>query len=561
MNALHMRTATTNMLKTGVGFFNIRANKTRGLVAWGLLLLLLVILYRIFSNASGAAANVAESPHLVKLATVSSLSSGDASLTVVGIVSADSEATLHAEKGGQVIALYRHIGDFVGAGEVIAELEHGSEAASIETARGSVAAAQANLNKITGGARTEQKTILQSNVSNSTDSLANGKVATVNTLLSAYQSVENAVTTVADSMISNPFTVSPQFNVTTSDSQIPIGIQNKRVSITDVLTRERARTSTLTSTDDLLAEITTTETDVRATLSLMDSIVKGLNNAIPTPSTPAASIAGYLTNAGSTRTQLTATLSALSGARESLNAKTAGVTVAQQNLTQGVTGGQAEDVAAAQASLDQARGGLASAQAAYEHSIVRAPISGSITMLTLKKGDFANAFAPVATVSNNAGLEVVAYVSDTDLRSIAVGTKVTLDNGATGAVTRLATAIDPSSKKAEVHIGVTKQGTLTNGQSTAVSFARENTTTQTDGSTTVSASSTQRIIIPLSAVKVGSDAISVFTLSASSTLIAHTVILGTLLGDRVVVESGITSDMAIVVDARGLREGAKVVTQ
>ncbi|MDB5187636.1 MAG: hypothetical protein JWO50_156 [Candidatus Kaiserbacteria bacterium] len=560
---MNLTTISSNAIgysHTFISFFNLRdkANRRRALVAWGTLLVILIIAYRIISNSHGAEAAMAEPPRLVQLATVSSLASGNASLTVVGQVSANSEATLHAEKGGQVIALYKHIGDNVGAGEVIAELEHASEAAAVQQAQGAVAAARANLSKTTGGARSEQKTILESNVSGATDSLANTKIATVNTILSAYQSIENTVTTVADSMITNPNTVSPQFVVTTSNSQTPIAIQNQRTAMNPILSREHSKTSTLSPSDDLLGEITATESDARAALTLMNTIVLGLNNAIPTTQVSASTIAGYLASASAARTQLNATLASLSTARETYNGKVTALTAAQQNLAQGVTGGQAEDVSAGEASLQSAQGGLAAAQAAYEHSIVRAPISGSITMLSLKQGDFATAFAPVATIANNAGLEVVAYVNSTDLRALSVGTKATLDSGATGVVTRLATAVDPASKKAEVHIGVTSRGTLTNGQSTTVSFARAD---QTSSSNTVTATTTGDIIIPLSAIKVGSDNMSVFTLSASSTLMTHVVTIGTLLGDRVQILTGITPDMTIVVDARGLREGQKVITQ
>jgi RND family efflux transporter MFP subunit len=563
MRAMNLTTIRSNAAAYGytfISFFDLRnkTNRRRALVAWGVLIVLAIIVYRIISNSHGAEAAVAESPRLVQLATVSSLASGNASLTVVGQVSANSQATLHAEKGGQVIALYKHIGDNVGAGEVIAELEHASEAAAVQQAQGAVAAARANLSKTTGGARTEQKTILESSVSSATDSLANTKISTVNTIISSYQTIENAVTTVADSMITNPNTVSPQFVVTTSNSQTPIAIQSQRTVMNALLSREHSKTSTLSPSDDLLGEIAATESDARAALTLMNSIVSGLNNAIPTSQVSASTIAGYLASASASRTQLNATLAGLSAARETYNGKVTALTVAQQNLAQGVTGGQAEDVSAGQASLQSAEGGLAAAQASYEHSIIRAPISGSITMLSLKNGDFATAFAPVATIANNAGLEVVAYVNAADLRQLSVGTKTTLDNGATGVVTRLATAVDPTSKKAEVHIGVTSQGSLTNGQSTTVSFARADVSPD---SQTASATSSGDIIIPLSAVKVGSDNMSIFTLSASSTLMSHVVTIGTLLGDRVQILTGITPDMTIVIDARGLREGQKVITQ
>jgi multidrug efflux pump subunit AcrA (membrane-fusion protein) len=70
-----------------------------------------------------------------------------------------------------------------------------------------------------------------------------------------------------------------------------------------------------------------------------------------------------------------------------------------------------------------------------------------------------------------------------------------------------------------------------------------------------------RITLPLSALKVGADSISVFTVDADKKLVPHVVVLGTLLGDRVVIESGIDANMQIVTDARGLQPGQTVIVK
>jgi multidrug efflux pump subunit AcrA (membrane-fusion protein) len=526
-------------------------DKVRTISVYAIILVVGLVGWHTVTNRQAPTTDTAESPRKVSLALVSALSSGDSSLTVVGQVNADAQATVHAGKGGQIINLYKHIGDSVSAGEVIAELEHGSESAAVAQARAGLAAAQANLSKVTGGARTEQKTILQSSSQNAADALASARTATVNTLLSTYQTILNSVTITADSMITNPTTQSPQFAVTTSDSRLTTTIQNSRTSIQSMLDRVSTQQSTLSSQSDLLTEITKTETDVRTTLGLLNNIADALYQAIPTNGTPANAIAGYTAAVAAARGQLTGTLAALSGARDNLNGKTTALTVAQQTLAQGVTGGQPEDVSATQAAVDQARAGVAAASAAYEHSIIRAPIGGSITMLNLKEGDFVGAFAPAVTIANNGELEVVAYVSDADLKTISVGMTVNLDSSASGVVTHLPDSVDPMSKKAEVHIGVTKRGGLTNGQSTTVSFVRS-------GKKTTSASSTQSIIIPITSLKMTPSGPQIFTLSTSSTLLAHPVSIGSIVGDRVVIVDGLTPQMVIITDARGLAVDEKV---
>ena len=144
--------------------------------------------------------------------------------------------------------------------------------------------------------------------------------------------------------------------------------------------------------------------------------------------------------------------------------------------------------------------------------------------------------SPVLTVANNGALEVVAYVTQLDVRDIAIGTKVSLD-GAEGVITRIAPALDPATKKIEVRIGISKNAELVNGQSVIVNFTRNAPKT--------AASKNTLLTIPIAALKVGADSMTVFTVSSSSTLVSHIVTIGSLLGDRVEIREGLTLDMEL----------------
>jgi RND family efflux transporter MFP subunit len=205
-------------------------------------------------------------------------------------------------------------------------------------------------------------------------------------------------------------------------------------------------------------------------------------------------------------------------------------------------------VAAAEAGVTSAQGGVAAARAQLEKTIIRAPISGTINMLDIKRGDFEQMYTPVVTIANNHALEIVAYVSEDDAKRIVVGDSVTLDADSSGVITKIAPALDPSTKRIEVRVGVPTTANLTNGQSVNISF--EHGTKPTTTST--------QMIIPLAALKISADSKSVFTVNADGTLVGHVVTIGSLLGDRVVILSGITMNDYIVTDARGLREGEKV---
>ncbi len=489
----------------------------------------------------------------VEVKTIAELSSDQPTLSIVGIVQSKSEATVRAEKSGQIVSVNRALGDSVAAGTVVASIENASESAAVLSAQGSVEAAQASLAKISGGTRLEQQAILQASVETAQTGFASAQSNAVNTILSAFSSVDSAVRSTGDAMFINGDKSNPSFTVSNPDSQLTININNSRLSMGPILDRQQAVGRTISVNSDLVTELNNTESDVRAARAFFDLIIRSLNAAVPSANVSAATISSYQASAIAARASLNASLSAITAAKENLAAKEQGITIAQKNQEQGVTGGQPEDVAGAQAGLKQAQGALAAARANLEKTYIRAPISGTINSFSLKRGDYVQMTSPVLTVANNGALEIIAYVTENDAKDIAVGSKVEIEETVSGVVTRVAPALDPVTKKIEVRIGVsTNAAELVNGQSVSIAVTRANARI---------ASKISKITVPIAAIKIGADKTVVFTVDAENKLVAHEVVVGSLLGDRVILNEGATADMAIVTDARGLREGQVVSTE
>ncbi len=518
-----------------------------GWVKVGLSALIIVAVASFLFMRDGASNTISSATiHSVTLKTVAELSSDVAPLSVVGQVTSKSEATVRAEHSGQVIAVHTFLGSEIIAGKIAAEIDNGSESASVLQAQGAVEAAQANLSKISGGARNEQRAILEANLSSARASLEAAKSGAVNALLSAYATSDSAISGTVDKMFTVSQLDNASFVVISSDSQLTLKIENTRSAVRQYLVRQRLASDSLSASSGLESEIAKTMEEVRSTRNFVDLVVMNLNKAIPTVTVSEAQIATFLAQATAARASLTGALSSLSGSMQGLAAAQSAVQVAEQSLEQGVTGGQSEDIASAKAALKQAKGVLAGAQANLEKTIIRAPISGTVNSFSLKRGDYVQQASPVLTVANNKALEVVAYVTEGDAREIAVGQRVTIES-AHGSVTRIAPALDPITKKIEVRVGIEEAKGLINGQSVLVSIPRSQNV----------AGESSRITIPISSLKMESDRVIVFTVEENR-LIAHEVVLGALLGDRVVIASGLTNEMTIVTDARGLREGEVV---
>src|SRR3989338_1910188 len=295
----------------------------------------------------------------VEVKSVAELSSQTSPLSLVGSVTSQSEATVRAEKSGQVTRVNTSLGAGISVGAVAAEIENASERAAVLQAEGGLDAAQANLAKVTGGVRNEQRSILESNVTTATAALESARSSALSALLSAYASMDSGILATTDKLFTNPGSTNSKFNPVTSDARLTIEIESTRDVLSAYLAREAAISDSLSSSSNLAAEISTMQAEVRAARNFLDLIVSALNKAIPTPSMSTTAIATYLAEATAVRTSLTSTLSALSAATQSLSSSQTALEVARTNLEQGGGGGGGGHDAGAKGGVDRAQGGMA----------------------------------------------------------------------------------------------------------------------------------------------------------------------------------------------------------
>ena len=534
-----------NYLRTMPRYYTIPA---------GVLIMVICIAAYMHSRAAGTAAvDATDGLSHVHIASIASLSSQSGPLPVTGKVTSLNEATILAQTSGEIVSLSHALGDRVSAGGVIAQFENSSQLAAVLQAQGAYDAAQANLDKVLNGNRSELVDISQTTAAKAQTNLAQTKTSTIDTIRNAYGVNDDAIRSKLDVVFSNPRTTNVQFSMNTSNQSIVNKITQERVTVEAMLNAEAERSQNLNASSDLVAELAQAADDTRQLKSFADDVAAALNIAIASQSVSQATISGYIATASAVRSSFSASLTSLSSASQALTAASAQADVAATQLQQDTSGSRPEDDAAARAALKQAQGALNAAQANLEKTIVRSPISGTIVSLPVTRGDFVSSFAQVAEISNPQALQIKVYVTSDDARTIAVGGAVAIEGAVTGVVTSIAPAIDPSTNKIQVGVGITgDQGSLTDGETVTVTIDRVNEKTAT------ATKSSAAILIPIVAAKITPAGTFVFTV-ASSTLIAEPVTLGAILGDQITVVSGLTSDATIVTDARGLSDGQSVV--
>ena len=445
--------------------------------------------------------------------------------TTIGKVQAISEANLQTEAGGRVTSVLTTIGGNIRAGSIIATIESSSQRAQLLQAQGAYEAAQAGSAQSTIGVNQADNNLIA----------ATNAATTANR--SAFNSVNNIVLESIDQFFSNPRggIIGVRIN-----SNIDY-LKSERLYFRDMLDSWQIAANANLTEENIQAEIQKSRINTKRALAVVDTLQQITKDAKQSDALDGQTLNSYTAGLIANQSTLNGVLASLTGAETTY--KTALEARAQARIS-----GGNDTNSAANAQIKIALGSLGAAQANYERTIVRSPISGIVNALYLKTGDYVSPGMPAAIVANNAGLEIIAYVNENDSSKLKIGDLATIGNSATGTITAMAGAIDPQNGKIEVRISVDENSGLTNGSTVTVDFIQTNT-------------SSSRIKIPLAALKITASGPTVFTVNATGSLVALPVTTGALDGESVEILSGISKDTSIVTDARGLSDGQKVIVK
>jgi multidrug efflux pump subunit AcrA (membrane-fusion protein) len=451
-----------------------------------------------------------------------------ASFDTVGKVEAVSEANLQAEAGGRVTSVSVKVGDSVSAGRVLATIENNSQSAALTQAQGAYEAALA-ASAQSGVGVNEASTVLLS-----------AKNGAVNTYRQSYNTVNSAIYNNIDLFFSAPQSTLPGLKL--SGQGNTASINNERVAYQQLLSEWQTRSNTISTESDLRAELSYARARLDRTILFVDTFI-GILNTTDDSSYTEAELQGYSASFTALRSSLISTRSSIDGAVTTLNSAEDAVRRANLAASGGV-------VSASDAQIKIALGSLQAAQANYQKTIVRSPIQGVVNAFYLKTGDYASPGQPAGIVANNNGLQIKTFVSEVDSANLNVGDVVTIEGGASGVITAKAAALDPANGKVAIVVGVNPDSGLTNGATVSLTFSQIS-----------EVAVTERILVPLSALKITSAGTFVFTVNPESKLVPVAVTQGQLYGENIEILSGLTKDTRIVTDARGLKEDQLVTVK
>lgn len=482
-------------------------------------------IYLLVSHSKKAEPVSIEQKSVVEVKKVNDIAFSN-SFTTVGTVEAVSEAKLQTEAGGRITSVNAKIGDTVPAGKILATIENKSEQAALLQAQGAYEAAVAG--SVSGGV--------------SVESAKNGLASSYASGVSMYQNTAVTVDSILHNTIDSLFSIN---NGTAQGYKLDAGgdapeLNTERTAIEQIIA-EWAKNKNTASDKNIVSLLNKAHEDTLRISQFVDR----LNTLIVAQKTDESFTEE---EKSALQASLSAARLSLNGALQSIEGALVSIDASVKGLEQAQIAGSANSGSASSAQIKIALGSLRAAQANYEKTLVRTPITGVVNALYLKAGEYASPSQPAAIVANNNGLEISTAVNDADRVKLAVGDMVKIGDTASGTITAIAGAIDPSTSKVAVKVSVDPHSDLQNGSTVTLTFTQD----------TGADMANKAIVVPLSSIKMTANGPVAFTVNDQNKLVPMPLTLGKITGDSVIVAEGLNSDTSIVVDARGLSEGQEV---
>lgn len=311
---------------------------------------------------------------------------------VSGKVVPEQHVDLAFKTSGIVGAVYKKVGERVGAGEPIVALESAAVSADLAKARADLEAALAEEAKAGVGA---------------SSGVEGARREAAQDIVDAYAKADDAIHNKVDQVFKEPRSPNPEIYFLFDSYELRNKINRDRVMVEAVLNDFATSVRGDVGYSDALA--TDARSQLTTILAFLNDVAIAVNGFEPGGTFTQEVIDGYKDSVASARSAVSAALASVVSAEATVNASATSVPV------------QSARAAAARAEVDRL-------SANFSDAIIRAPFSGIVSKQDAKVGAAAAQSATLVSVMSGT-YEIEALVPEVSIAGLAVGNvaKVTLD--------------------------------------------------------------------------------------------------------------------------------------
>ncbi|MFA5877989.1 MAG: efflux RND transporter periplasmic adaptor subunit [Candidatus Staskawiczbacteria bacterium] len=369
-------------------------------VVWTIIILLAVIAIGYFAFGGNNKTSG------IQTATVAKQNLQETVLSTGQVVSR-VDLSLSFQGSGVARQVFVKEGDEVAKGKILALLDQSSARASLMTAQGALAQAQANYDKVINGATPEDIQIYEDAVLSAQEDLRDTYNGSSNTLNDAYIYVYNAYR----------FVVLLQNNYFGASDQEGIRVQDNKNSINEKMADIRTAIDGATTNEKIDSAVSVIIGDLNSVQDSLRIIREQCDEGAYANKVSTADKTSLDTH----KANIVAAITSINSLQHSIASDKIALQKAENTLTQKTVKPRQEDVDAAYAQVISAQGQVASAQATINNLTLWAPAGGTITHVGIKVGEQAAAMTEVMVLQNVSDVYAEANVSEANIASLEVG--------------------------------------------------------------------------------------------------------------------------------------------
>jgi len=351
-------------------------------------------------------------------------------IKVDGQVVPMKEIEISSEVPGNIEKLTVSEGDYARKGQVLVVIEHSELDAAVKQAKARLAQAQAELKKAKAGARKEDIEIAKRAFNEAKISVDSATTNLSNGLKTAIDVADTNMDTVDKYFNDEDIPEDLQFNVHYIPEEDVSDFESKRKMLADLKTNASNIKDILNthgegndlSADDVHKYADEIKTYLSSMKILVDKMKDSATDALDKHSSDPR-LKELQADMKTIRVPIETqkqTIDSLVSALDLANAK---YDKALASYTKVLAGTRKEDIEALQANVDLAKSAVVAAQAKLDKTIIKAPVSGKVSIVNKEEGEFVNSHETILTIITN-GVYVKARIPERDMPNISVGQQV-----------------------------------------------------------------------------------------------------------------------------------------
>lgn len=368
-------------------------------------------------------------------------------VNVIGRVKPVESVDLAFLQSGRISFVGANVGTRVSMGEVLVKIENGDVAAQLSQAEAKAKVAQVKLDELKRGTRPEKISVQKVEVANAEVLLFGTKQDLVNKIDDAFTKSDDAVRNKVGQFISNPRSQNPQINFVVPDSSLENEIEGGFVLVEALLVNWSASLTLLSSESDLITFSSEANNNLREIKSFLEPVSLAVNSLKASSDITQTTIDGYKDDVSVARTNVNTAISNLGTALEKMREKEVALALEKEELVLMEAGSTPLEIAAQIAKIEEEEANISRFRAELAKTIIRSPLSGTVTKQDAKEGEIVAANTIIVSLSSLSKFDIEANIPEADITKVSVGdeTVFTLDAFGEDVVFRaIVSKIDPA---------------------------------------------------------------------------------------------------------------------